>query len=309
MAWLGIRIEACGEVAETLADALLEQGALSVTIEDLDAGTEREKAQFGEPSPIAGPNADNAGNAGFVPALWDRSIIEALLPEETDPASIVAAAARASGLESPPVFRVVPVAEKDWVRTTQAQFEPIRISDRLWIVPSWHEPPDPQAINLILDPGMAFGTGTHPTTRLCLEWLEQAIRPGFSFLDYGCGSGILALAAARLGAERVCGADIDPQALTAARNNAVANGVVAQFTDAARPLRGAFDLVAANILSNPLRLLAPALCARLRSGGQLALSGILEAQAEELIACYAPFLPLEIFATREGWVCLTGVKP
>ncbi len=305
MAWLGVQIEADGGHAETLADALLEQGALSATIEDLDAGTEREKAQFGEPGLGRIPGLD----VGDIPPLWDRSIIEVLLPEDADPASIVAAAALRAGLDAPPAFRVTPIAGQDWVRATQAQFEPIRISNRLWIVPSWHDAPDPEAINLILDPGMAFGTGTHPTTRLCLEWLERTVRPGASFLDYGCGSGILALAAAKLGAEPVSGVDIDPQALVAARANAAANGVTAEFTDAEQTPRGGFDLVVANILSNPLRLLAPALCGHVRPGGRLALSGILEAQAEELISCYAPYLPLEIFAAREGWVCLTGTRP
>ena len=175
-------------------------------------------------------------------------------------------------------------------------------------MPSWHTAPDPDAIVLVLDPGMAFGTGSHPTTRLCLEWLERTVTPGVSVLDYGCGSGILAIAAARLGATDVLGVDIDPQAVTAARNNAERNGVDVRFDDSAAEIRGQFDLVVANILSNPLKALAPAICSHVRPGGRLALSGILAAQAEELIAAYAPWIPLAVADTREGWVCLAGRK-
>jgi ribosomal protein L11 methyltransferase len=201
------------------------------------------------------------------------------------------------------------VAEQNWVQLTQSQFDPIRVSDRLWIVPSWHESPDPTAINLILDPGMAFGTGSHPTTRLCLEWLERHVTADSSLLDYGCGSGILAIAAARLGAGRVAGVDIDPQAVESARANAERNGVSAVFADSAQPVAGEYDLVVANILSNPLRVLAPAICAHVRSGGKLALSGILREQAEEIIGIYAQWLPMTVADTREDWVCLSGVKP
>jgi ribosomal protein L11 methyltransferase len=201
------------------------------------------------------------------------------------------------------------VAEQNWVQLTQSQFDPIRISGRLWIVPSWHEAPDPAAVNLILDPGMAFGTGSHPTTRLCLEWLERNVVAGCTLLDYGCGSGILAIAAARLGAGTVTGVDIDPQAVAAAAANAERNGVVARFTDSAQPLAGEYDLVVANILSNPLRVLAPAICGHVRRGGRLALSGILREQADEIIAIYSRWLPLQVADTREDWVCLAGTKP
>ena len=174
-----------------------------------------------------------------------------------------------------PAWNVEVVAEQNWIQLTQSQFDPIRVSERLWIVPSWHECPDPAAVNLILDPGMAFGTGSHPTTRLCLEWLERNVHAGCSVLDYGCGSGILAIAAARLGAGCVAGVDIDPQAVDAAQANAKRNGVTAAFHDSVQPVAGAYDLVVANILSNPLRVLAPAICDHVRSGGRLALSGIL----------------------------------
>ena len=201
------------------------------------------------------------------------------------------------------------LAEQNWVQLTQAQFDPIQISGRLWIVPSWHESPDPSAINLVLDPGMAFGTGSHPTTRLCLEWLEKTVTPGCSVFDYGCGSGILAIAAGKLGAREVRGLDIDPQAVEAARANAERNAVMADFVDGSQPIDGTYDVVVANILSNPLRVLAPAICALVRpAGGQLALSGILREQADEIIAVYAPWIALTVADVGEDWVCLSGRK-
>lgn len=273
----------------------MENGALSVSIEDADAGTPAEKPQFGEPGSSNSPG-------------WERSRVVALLDETADPDILLAVCAPLAGLDAMPHYALKTVAEEDWVQLTQAQFEPICISKRLWIVPSWHEPPDPEAITLVLDPGMAFGTGSHPTTRLCLEWLERTITPGVSVLDYGCGSGILAIAAARFGAAEVLGVDIDAQAVAIARDNARRNRVRAHFTDSANALQGQFDIVIANILSNPLKALAPALCAHVRPGGMLALSGILVEQAEELIAAYSPWLPLTVAAESEGWVCLAGVK-
>ncbi len=296
MAWLSVTLETDCAHAEALADALMEGGALSATIEDAAAGTAEEKPQFGEPGSITTPG-------------WDRSRIAALFDPDADVAACVAAAASAAGLAEPPAYAAEDVAEQNWVQLTQSQFEPIRISDRLWIVPSWHEAPTPDAINLILDPGMAFGTGSHPTTRLCLEWLERSVQPEQSLLDYGCGSGILAIAAAKLGAAPVTGVDIDPQAVVAAEANAERNAVSARFLDSAAPLAGQFDLVVANILANPLRALAPAICGYVRAGGRLALSGILAEQAAELIDIYAPWIPLTVADTREGWVCLAGRKP
>lgn len=295
MTWLSLSIQTDCRHAEALADALLENGALAASIEDADAGTPDEKPQFGEPGSITMPG-------------WERSRVVALLAADADAAATVDACARRAGLSSPPAFSVDRVAEQDWVQLTQSQFEPIRVSGRLWIVPSWHRAPDPDAIVLVLDPGMAFGTGSHPTTRLCLEWLERLLLSDAAVLDYGCGSGILAIAAARLGARTVRGVDIDPQAVSASRANAERNAVDATFQDATQDLCGQFDVVVANILANPLKVLAPALCGHVRPGGRLALSGILAEQADELIAAYAPYLPLRIADTREGWVCLAGVK-
>ena len=296
MGWLSVSFLTDASRAEPLCDALMEAGALSASIEDADAGTPDEQPQFGEPGSVNSPG-------------WDRSRVVALLEEDADVALLLANASAAIGLSESPAYSVEAVADQNWVQLTQSQFDPIRVSERLWIVPSWHESPDPSAINLILDPGMAFGTGSHPTTRLCLEWLERNVSNTCSVLDYGCGSGILAIAAARLGAGRVAGVDIDPQAVESARANAERNGVTALFADSAEPVAGVYDLVVANILSNPLRVLAPAICAHVRSGGRLALSGVLREQAAEIIAIYTQWLPMEVADTREDWVCVSGVKP
>lgn len=296
MGWQSVSFLTDASRAEPMCDALIEAGALSASIEDADAGTPDEQAQFGEPGSVTTPG-------------WLNSRVVVLLEPDADVVAILTEAASALGLNEIPEYAVEPVAEQNWVQLTQSQFDPIRVSGRLWIVPSWHETPDPAAVNLILDPGMAFGTGSHPTTRLCLEWLERNVSDGCTMLDYGCGSGILAIAAARLGAGQVAGVDIDPQAVDAARANAERNGVSALFADSAEPVAGEYDLVVANILSNPLRVLAPAICAHVRRGGRLALSGILREQADEIIAIYAQWMPLQVADTREDWVCLAGVRP
>lgn len=295
MTWLSIAIETDCQHAEALADALLEAGALSASIEDADAGTAAETPQFGEPGSVTTPG-------------WDRSRVIALLEAGADASALVAACAPLAGLVDTPSFTQEEVAEQNWVQLTQSQFDPIRVSDRLWIVPSWHVAPDPEAIVLVLDPGMAFGTGSHPTTRLCLEWLERTVSTDISILDYGCGSGILAIAAAKLGAKDVLGVDIDLQAVSAAKSNAELNNVSARFEDSTREIKGQFDIVVANILSNPLKALAPAICAHVRPGGRLALSGILTEQSDDLIEAYSPYIPLSIADGRDGWVCLAGNK-
>lgn len=296
MAWQNVSFLTDAASAEPLCDALIELGALSASIEDADAGTADERPQFGEPGTPTTPG-------------WQRSRVLALCESDTNVSELLQAACQQLGV--PPIrdFSVTALAEQNWVQLTQAQFDPIQISGRLWIVPSWHESPDPSAINLVLDPGMAFGTGSHPTTRLCLEWLEKTVTPGCSVFDYGCGSGILAIAAGKLGAREVRGLDIDPQAVEAARANAERNVVMADFVDGSQPIDGMYDVVVANILSNPLRVLAPAICALVRpAGGQLALSGILREQADEIIAVYAPWIALTVADVGEDWVCLSGRK-
>ncbi|MBI3526307.1 MAG: 50S ribosomal protein L11 methyltransferase [Betaproteobacteria bacterium] len=303
--WQSVALVADADHADALSDALLAQGAITVSVEDAQAGTPDETPQFGEPG---SPACDS-------PPLWLHSRVIALFdPAGDDPHALsnrIAAACRSIGIVAPPDIHIEDVAEQDWVQLTQSQFEPIRINDRLWIVPTWHAAPDPAAINLALDPGMAFGTGSHPTTRLCLEWLCENLRSGETVLDYGCGSGILGIAAARLGAARVLGVDLDDHALEAARSNAVANKVALELRHSRAPLNETFDRVVANILTNPICVLAPLLTARLatdagrkNTSGRLALSGVLETQAAEVIAAYAPFLPLRVAATLDGWVRL-----
>jgi ribosomal protein L11 methyltransferase len=293
--WISAATIADAGRAEALSDALFEAGALSVSVEDAEAGTDLETPQFGEPGSPDTP-------------LWRLSRVVALFEPNEDVRELVAEAKEKVSLGNTPT-QFDEVAEQDWVRLTQSQFEPIRINDRLWIVPSWHTAPDPAAINLELDPGLAFGTGSHPTTRLCLEWLCDAVNPGDTLLDYGCGSGILALAAAKLGATRVLGVDIDERALEAAADNGARNGVTLRLIHSKQTLTEQFDLVVANILTNPLCVLAPLICARIAPGGRLALSGILATQASQVIAAYAPHLALNVGATLDGWVRLEGSKP
>jgi ribosomal protein L11 methyltransferase len=285
--------------AESLADALLEAGCLSVAVEDADADTPSEAPLYGEP--------------GLEPErhAWSRSRLRALVSGGRDDAvRLVTAACATLDLPPPPLEDCSDVGEADWVRATQAQFPPTRISERLWIVPSWHAPPT-DAIVVRLDPGVAFGTGTHPTTQLCLQWLDRHVTDGAHVLDYGCGSGILSIAAAKLGAGEVAGVDIDEQALVAARANAAANLVTARYTAPDGLAHPTFDIVVANILSNPLKLLAPALLARVAPGGALVLSGVLERQADEVIDAYRSFdpaVPLQVWRASEGWVCLAGQR-
>ena len=293
------------EIAEPLGDALLELGALSVTVEDASAGGYDESPLYGEP--------------GLAPDLqaWERSTVTALfcpLPddENDEPVAILNTLTAAGFTLAPPQVKMV--AEQDWVRLTQSQFEPIQIGQRIWIVPSWHEAPiDPSAICLALDPGLAFGTGSHPTTRLCLQWLESQFNlHQRSLLDYGCGSGILAIAAKKLGCEPVLGIDIDPQAIIAATSNAEINHEAVDFVlpDSASMVAPVqFDIVMANILANPLQVLAPLLISRLRPGGHLILSGILARQATEISATYSQWLALTVAGESEGWVCMHGILP
>jgi ribosomal protein L11 methyltransferase len=293
--YISVTLHAEAHRAEALSDALMDAGALSVSIEDADAGTAAEKPQFDEP--------------GHHPtALWEHSRVIALFEGRVDLPATLAAAAAAAGFDATPPYAQEEVAEQNWVALTQSQFDPIRITPRLWIVPSWHDAPDPDAINIELDPGMAFGTGSHPTTRLCLEWLDATVGAGATVLDYGCGSGILGIAAARLGAADVLGIDIDDKALEAARDNITRNGVAMRLQHGREPLDACFDIVVANILTNPLCVLAPALAARVAPGGRIALSGILDSQADQVIAAYAPYVALHVGAHLDGWVRLEGTR-
>ena len=290
-----------GELAESLSDALLEAGALSVSVEDADSDTEDEQPLFGEPG--SEPNTQ----------AWSRNRVIVLLGDGTDPEQLLAAARLDLENAAELTWHLRPVPDADWVRLTQSQFGPITVGSRILIVPSWHADqmplePEPGRIAIQLDPGLAFGTGSHPTTHLCLEWLAAELPPGAAMLDYGCGSGILAIAAALLGAREITGVDIDEQAVQATRDNALVNRVVLHALLPDDLTEGLFDVVVANILSNPLKVLAPMLAGRVRSGGQLILSGVLERQAQEVAAVYAPWLALSVWQARDGWVCLAGCK-
>ena len=294
MAYREVAIPVTEAQADALSDALLELGALSVSVEDRWGDTEQEQALYGEPGLPAERNA------------WAQSLLRALFADEAQADAALAALLAAEVLPDLRDVHRATVEEQDWVRLTQAQFQPVPIADALWIVPSWHEPPATGAPVIRLDPGLAFGTGTHPTTRLCLEWLARHRPAGGSVLDYGCGSGILAIAAAKFGAARVVGVDIDPAAVEATRANAAENGVEVEAGPPEAAAGERFDVVIANILSAPLKLLAPALAARGKPGASLVLSGILERQADELIAAYAPYAELHIDGALDGWVCLAG---
>ncbi len=294
MPWQELRITADSTHAEALSDALFDLGALSVSIEDAAAGTAEEKPIFGEP----GEPVDQ---------LWEKSIVVALLEEDASAELMAAAAANAVRIALPP-YTVSVVEDQDWVRLTQAQFDPIPISNRLWITPTWHDCPDPTAVSIQLDPGLAFGTGSHPTTRLCLKWIDANLKNGETVLDYGCGSGILAIAAKKLGAGSTDGVDIDPQAMIASKQNAEQNNVsIGFFLPNAAP-DGQYDVVLANILTNPLKALAPLLSGKVRSGGRIALSGILEEQADDVMAIYSQWFDFALPAAEEGWVCLSGTR-
>ena len=293
-------------LAESLSDALLDAGALSVSVEDADEGTQAEQPLFGEP--------------GLEPDVqaWSRNRVVALIADGDDPAQLMDQASSALSLDATPAWTLRDVPDADWVRLTQSQFEPIAVDGRIWIVPTWHDVPgearvvSPAGVDGVvirLDPGLAFGTGSHPTTHLCLSWLASHLQAGQRVLDYGCGSGILAIAARKLGAGTTVGIDIDPQAVQSAHDNAQANDVE---IDAGLPDTHAgwrADVVVANILSNPLKVLAPMLCERVLPGGHLVLSGVLERQAEEVAAVYATWFNISVWIGGEGWVGLHGQRP
>ncbi|WP_048440192.1 50S ribosomal protein L11 methyltransferase [Caenimonas sp. SL110] len=278
---------------DAVSEALDALDALSVSVEDADAQTDAEQALFGEPG--MPPPKDG----------WQRSRVVALFPDQ-------AAANEASALlqlqdffGGCEVLNIEPVQDQDWVRLTQSQFAPVEITPEFWIVPTWHEPPAQARQVIRLDPGLAFGTGTHPTTRMCLRWIARNTVASQRVLDYGCGSGILAIGAAKFGAGEIDAVDIDPAAVQSTVDNADANGVTlrAGLPDQAA---GQYNLVLANILATPLKMLAPLLCAHVAPGGSLVLAGILERQADELKAAYAPHAKLDVTDSEDGWILMTA---
>ena len=282
---------------ETLSDALDALDALSVSVEDADAQTDAEQALFGEPG--MPPPKDG----------WQRSRVLALFAQEAQAREAVELLAAQDFFAACQVLGVTAVPDQDWVRLTQSQFTPVYITPDFWIVPTWHEPPAAATRVIRLDPGLAFGTGTHPTTRMCLRWIaRQAATPGLGrVLDYGCGSGILAIGTAKFGATDIDAVDIDTAAVESTEYNANANGVQlnAGLPDKAT---GRYQTVLANILATPLKVLAPLLCNHVAEGGHLVLAGILERQAQELKDAYAPYLALTVADTEDGWILMTASR-
>jgi len=288
-----LRLQCPQDQVELISDALMALDALSVSVEDADAHTDQEQALFGEPNmpaPAAG---------------WLRSHLIALFADEAQATDAAKLLALQTFFENCALLSINVVPEQDWVRLTQSQFEPVPITPAFWVVPSWHEPPAGAQWVLRLDPGLAFGTGTHPTTRMCLKWIAEHPPMGQRVLDYGCGSGILAIGAAMLGAASVSAVDIDPDAVIAAQANAVANHVELNLglPDTAW---GQYPMVVANILAAPLKVLAPLLCSHVAAGGTLLLAGILDRQTEDIQAAYQPYLDLQVADTQEGWVLMRG---
>jgi ribosomal protein L11 methyltransferase len=300
MSYVALRLAVEADNADAWADALVASGAFAIDAADPSAGTDAETPIYAEP----GEAAD---------ARWPITELTALFDSSDDPHAALERAA-ASLMVVPPQHETFVVPEQDWVRATQSQFDPIRIGDGFWVVPSWRQPPEPLALNLSLDPGLAFGTGSHPTTRLCLLWLRAQLNPSagaggaISVLDYGCGSGILSIAAKKLGATRVVGTDVDAQALAASVANARANDVDASFVTPEALGDGTFDIVIANILTNALLILAPLLAARVDGGGRIALCGILASQADAVINGYRRWFEIEVWKSIDGWALLAGTR-
>ena len=288
-----LRLHCPQDQVELISDALMALDALSVSVEDADSHTDQEQALFGEPNmpaPAAG---------------WLRSHLIALFVDEALARDAAKLLALQPFFENSTLLNINAVPEQDWVRLTQSQFEPVPITPTFWVVPSWHEPPAGAQWVLRLDPGLAFGTGTHPTTRMCLKWIAQHPPKGQRVLDYGCGSGILAIGAAMLGAASVDAVDIDPDAVTAAQANALANQVDLNL-GLPEVAVGVYPLVVANILAAPLKVLAPLLCSHVETGGSLLLAGILERQTMDIQAAYQPYMNLQVADTQEGWVLMHG---
>ncbi len=300
MPWLQLKLETPPQLTDQYEDLLLEAGACAVTLEDA------------ADQPLFEPEI------GTTP-LWDRTRIIGLFDAETDMNMVLSLFKQGHSQIDPdsplPPHKTELVEDKDWEREWMENFHPMQFGQKLWVCPSWKPVPDPDAANLMLDPGLAFGTGTHPTTALCLEWLEQQQLDGSTVIDYGCGSGILGIAALLLGADRMIGTDIDPQALQASRENANRNQIQESRVELYYPdkippqyRQQAADLMVANILAGPLVELAPTLQALVKPGGKLALSGLLASQTEQLIEAYSPWFDLEPATVREDWVRLSGVR-
>jgi ribosomal protein L11 methyltransferase len=293
-AWINLKIRASAEFAHIISDNLIELGALSSSIEDTYLNSDNEEALFGEPN---------------IPSntIWQHNTIESLFDNSVSIDNIINELKAITGL-SHIDYTLESVEEQNWVALTQSQFNPISISDKLWIVPSWHNIPNPNAINIVLDPGLAFGTGSHPTTYLCLEWLIHEVNENNCVLDYGCGSGILSIAAKKCGAKEVVGVDIDPQAIISSVHNAKVNYVDVKFYNSDSSVNFEADIVVANILSSALLILAPIIAKACKPQGKIALSGILKEQVDMLTQIYSAWFNLNKPIEREGWILMSGTK-
>ncbi|WP_293792375.1 50S ribosomal protein L11 methyltransferase [uncultured Pantoea sp.] len=292
MPWIQFKINSTGENAETLSDALMDVGAVSVTFQDTHDNPVYE--------PLPGETL-----------LWGDTDVIGLFDAETEMSDVVAELSQHPLLGSAFRHKIEQIEDKDWEREWMDNFHPMRFGERLWICPSWRDVPDPDAVNVMLDPGLAFGTGTHPTTSMCLTWLDGLDLQGKTVIDFGCGSGILAIAALKLGAAQAIGIDIDPQAIQASRDNAERNGVserLALYLPHQQPENLQADVVVANILAGPLRELAPLISVLPKAGGHLGLSGVLASQAESVCEAYADRFALDAVAEKEEWCRITGVR-
>jgi len=294
MSWTNLLVQTKKKEVDSISDFLLELGAISTSIQDSNLNQNNEELIFGEP---------NNQSQQF----WENNTVQALFENSID-IEIIKAALIAK-FDTPKNFiEASNIQDQDWVKLTQSQFSPIKIHDKLWIIPTWHEIQDKKALNLILDPGLAFGTGTHPTTHLCLLWLLDNVNKDVTVLDYGCGSGILGIAAKKIGAKKVFGVDIDDQAIKSSRDNAEINNVEIFWNNTEIKVDYGTDLVVANILSSALSVLAPALAGHCNPNGKIALSGILQSQEKELKKIYSQWFDLQPTNYKDGWVLISGIK-
>ena len=293
MSWVNLSIVSSREQADEFSDFLLDHGALSSSIQDKNLNNNNEEMIFGEPH--NGPQR-----------FWQLTQIDALFNNDSEAKKTLAALENVFNVKLKSAFKNI--EDQDWVKLTQAQFHPISIRNKVWIIPSWHNIKDEKATNIILDPGLAFGTGSHPTTHLCIEWLLDNMEKGDNVLDYGCGSGILAICAKKLGANNVLGVDIDPQAIIASNQNAAINNVSIRLNDTKESFSFQSNIIVANILSSALKVLAPAIASSCLPKGKIALSGILESQENEIKDIYSSWFSMKRSSYKEGWVCLSGEK-
>ena len=294
MTWANLIVQINKEDVDSISDYLIELGAISTSIEDTNLNQNNEELIFGVP---------NIQSQQF----WENNTVQALFEKKIN-IEIIKAAIKNKFTDSILLLSTKDVEDTDWVKSTQTQFSPIRINDKLWIIPTWHKIQDKNAINLILDPGLAFGTGTHPTTHLCLLWLLDNINQNLSVLDYGCGSGILGIAAKKIGAKKVIGVDIDNQAIKASKDNSEMNNVQISWSNTKEKIDFKADLVVANILSSALRVLAPILAEHCITNGKIALSGILESQEDDIKKIYNSWFDLDPSYKKDGWVLISGTK-